>query len=63
MKRISKARNNTTENKLSLGRVSLDRMEPAADIGRDKSYLSEGGKRKEWQWSEGGGGEGGKVNI
>lgn len=41
MKKISKARNNTIENKLSLGRVSLDRMEPAADKGRDKSYLSE----------------------
>lgn len=52
MKRISKARNNTTENKLSLGRVSLDRMEPAADKGCEKTviYQRKGrGKRMEME--------------
>lgn len=46
MKRKDKARKNTTENKLSLGRVSLDRMKQAADKGCEKqSLMKERGER------------------
>jgi len=41
MKRKYKARKNTTENKLSLGRVNLDRMEQAADKGCDKTVIDQ----------------------
>lgn len=41
MKSKSKARKNTTKNKLPLGRVSLDRMEPAADKGYDKTIIDQ----------------------
>lgn len=41
MKSQSKARKNTTKNKLPLGRVCLDRMEPAADKGYDKTIIDQ----------------------
>ena len=46
LKRKSTVRKNTTKNKLSLGRVSLVRMEAAANKVCDKSHWSEKTKRK-----------------
>lgn len=53
LKRKSTVRKNTTKNKLSLGRVSLVRMEAAANKVCDKSHWSEKTKRKETgNWGE-----------
>lgn len=54
LKRKSTVRKSTTKNKLSLGRVSLVRMEAAANKECDKSHWSEKTKRKETgNWGEG----------